>query len=145
MNLSKLRIQQIRFKWIDRVKSRRLWLRWLRIFLQCQETWIWSLGQEDPLENGMQPTSIFLPEESWTVEPGGLKSMGSQRVGHNWATKHNAAQFSRAYCAYLHLSCSRYSTFQIHVWLKILSQAIFLLEYIKVGVFCWISRLCDCW
>ena len=36
-----------------------------------------------------QPTSVFLPRESpWTEEPGGLQSMGSQRVGHNWATKH---------------------------------------------------------
>ena len=35
-----------------------------------------------------QPTPVFLPGESpWTEEPGGLQSMGSQRVGHNWATK----------------------------------------------------------
>ena len=34
-----------------------------------------------------QPTPVFLPKESpWTEEPGGLQSMGSQRVGHNWVT-----------------------------------------------------------
>ena len=32
-----------------------------------------------------QPTPVFLPEKSpWTEEPGGLQSMGSQRVGHDW-------------------------------------------------------------
>ena len=36
-----------------------------------------------------QPTPVFLPGESpWTDKPGGLHSMGSQRVRHNWATKH---------------------------------------------------------
>ena len=36
-----------------------------------------------------QPTPVFLPGESpWTVEPGELQSMGSQRVRHNWATQH---------------------------------------------------------
>ena len=34
------------------------------------------------------PLQVFLPGESpWTEEPGGLKSMGSQRVRHNWVTK----------------------------------------------------------
>ena len=34
-----------------------------------------------------QPTLVFLPGEStWTEEPSGLQSMGSQRVGHDWAT-----------------------------------------------------------
>ena len=39
-----------------------------------------------------QPTPEFLPGESaWTEEPGGLQSMGLQRVGHRWATKHKQA------------------------------------------------------
>ena len=43
------------------------------------ETWVRSLGWEDPLEKGMQPTPVFLPGESpWTEEPGGLQSMGLQ-------------------------------------------------------------------
>ena len=56
-----------------------------------QETWVRSLGWEDPLEEDMQPTPVFLPGESpWTEEPGGLQSTGLKRVGHDWATKHSA-------------------------------------------------------
>ena len=48
------------------------------------ETWVLSLGWEDPLKEGWQPTPIFLPGESpWTEEPGGLHFMGSQTVRHN--------------------------------------------------------------
>ena len=55
--------------------------------LAMQETWIWSLGQEDPLEEGMAiHSSILAWRIPWTEEPGGLQSMESQRVGHNWAT-----------------------------------------------------------
>ena len=43
-----------------------------------------SLGQEDSLEEGMQPIPVFLPGESpWTEEPGRLKPTGLQRVGHD--------------------------------------------------------------
>ena len=53
------------------------------------ETWVQSLGWEDPLEEGMAPYSIFLPRESpWTEEPGGPQSMGSQRVRQDEATKY---------------------------------------------------------
>ena len=52
-----------------------------------QETQVRSLGQKDPLEKGMATnSSIFAWRIPWTEEPGGLQSMGSQRVGHNWAT-----------------------------------------------------------
>ena len=58
-----------------------------------RETWVRSLVWEDPLEEGMQPTSVFLPRESpWTEEPGRLQSMGLQRVGPDWATKNSTAQ-----------------------------------------------------
>ena len=51
------------------------------------ETWIWSLVWEDPLENGMAAhSSIFAWRIPWTESPGRLQSMGSQRVGHDWAT-----------------------------------------------------------
>ena len=51
-----------------------------------QETQVWSLGQEDPLEKGMAiHSSILAWRVPWTEEPGGLQSMGSQRVGHDWA------------------------------------------------------------
>ena len=51
-----------------------------------QETRVPSLGQEDPLEKGMAThSSIFAWRISWTEEPGRLQSMGSERVGHDWA------------------------------------------------------------
>ena len=52
-----------------------------------QETWVWSLAWEDPLEKGMATHSgIVAWRIPWTEEPGGLQSMGSQKVRHNWAT-----------------------------------------------------------
>ena len=52
-----------------------------------QETWVQSLGQEDPLEKEMATHSSSLAWKiPWTEEPGRLQSMGSQRVGHDWAT-----------------------------------------------------------
>ena len=58
-----------------------------------QETlgkWVQSLGQEDPLEEGTATHfSILAWRIPWTEEPGGLRSMGSQRVG-NWTTAANA-------------------------------------------------------
>ena len=50
-----------------------------------QETWVRSLGQEDPLEKEMAThSSIVAWKISWTKESGGLQYMGLQRVGHNW-------------------------------------------------------------
>ena len=49
------------------------------------ETWVPSLGQEDPLEKGMTTQSSILAwGVLWTEEPGERESMGSQRVGHDW-------------------------------------------------------------
>ena len=45
-----------------------------------QETWVQSLGWEDPLEKGMATPSNILV---WTEESGGLQSVGSQRVGRD--------------------------------------------------------------
>ena len=48
---------------------------------EMQETWVGSLGEEDPLEEEMATHSRILAWEiPWTEEPGGLQSMGSQRV-----------------------------------------------------------------
>ena len=48
------------------------------------ETWVQSLGQEDPLEEGMATHSRILAWRiAWTEEPEGLQSTGSQRAGHN--------------------------------------------------------------
>ena len=54
--------------------------------------WIWSLGQKDPLEEEMAAHSSIL---AWKIPwgaTGGLQSMRSQRVGHNWATEQSTAQ-----------------------------------------------------
>ena len=53
----------------------------------ARETQVWSLGQEDPLEKEMAThSSILAWRIPWIEEPGGLQSMGSQRVGHDWVT-----------------------------------------------------------
>ena len=47
-----------------------------------QETWVLSLGWEDPLEKGVAThSSIIAWKNSWTEEPGELQSKGPQRVG----------------------------------------------------------------
>ena len=49
-----------------------------------RETWVQSLGREDPLEKEMAThSSILAWEIQWTEEPGKLQSMGPQRVGHD--------------------------------------------------------------
>ena len=49
-----------------------------------QETWVRSLGWEDPLEKGMATHSSTLAWKiPWTEKPGRLQSIGSQRVRHN--------------------------------------------------------------
>ena len=61
-----------------------------------QETWVRSLGWEDPLEKEMATHSSVLAWRSpWTEEPGRLQSRGSQRVRHDWATRYSTAQTSR--------------------------------------------------
>ena len=53
-----------------------------------QETQVWSLGQEDPLEEETaNHSSILAWEIPWTEEPDGLQSIGSQRVWHDLVTK----------------------------------------------------------
>ena len=52
-----------------------------------RETRVQSLGREDLLEEEMETySSILAWKIPWTVEPGRLQSMGSQKVGHGWAT-----------------------------------------------------------
>ena len=73
-----------------------LWVSLVRASLVAQrlkhppamwETWVRSLGWEDSLEKGMATHSTILAWRiPWTEEPGGLQSVGSQRVGHDWAT-----------------------------------------------------------
>ena len=62
-------------------------VQWSRIHLplqETQETLVPSLGQEDPLEKGMETHSHILAWKiPWTEEPDGPQSMESQRVGHD--------------------------------------------------------------
>ena len=59
------------------------WLSGKESACQCRR-WVQSLGREDPLEEETAPhSSILAWETPWTEEPGGLQSVGSQRVRHN--------------------------------------------------------------
>ena len=56
----------------------------LKHLLGMRETWVGSLGLEDPLEKAMAPHSSTLAWKiPWMEEPGGLQFMGSLGVGHN--------------------------------------------------------------
>ena len=55
-----------------------------------QEAQIQSLDLEDPLEKGMAThSSILAWRIPWTKEPGGLQSLESWRVGHDWVTNNS--------------------------------------------------------
>ena len=57
---------------------------WVKNLPAVQETWVRSLGQEDPLEKETAThSSILAWRIPWTEKLGGLQSMGSQRVGHD--------------------------------------------------------------
>ena len=56
---------------------------------ELQETQVRSLGPEGPMEEETAThSSILAWKISWTEEPGQLQTIGSQRVGHDWATKY---------------------------------------------------------
>ena len=57
-----------------------------RLLAMC-ETQVWLVGRDDPLEKEMATHSRTLTRKiPWIEEPVRLQSMGSQRIGHNWAT-----------------------------------------------------------
>ena len=65
----------------------------IKSLLAMWETQVWSLSEEDSWEKKMAThSSIFAWRIPQTEEPGGLQSMGSRRVGHNWVT--NTSIFS---------------------------------------------------
>ena len=70
-----------------------------------QETWVQSLGQEDPLEEEMASHSSTLAWQiPWMEEPGGLQSTGSQRVGQNLATNTFTSFISKVACVYCRMT-----------------------------------------
>ena len=76
---------------------------------RCTETWVWSLGWEDPLEEGIATLSSILTWRiPWTEEPGGLQSMGLQRVRHDWSdSTHTLLNVSTSGCFSFFLSVTR--------------------------------------
>ena len=73
-----------------------LWLN--TILLNLYTTFVGKI----PWRRAWQPTQVFLPGESPWTEPGGLQSIGLQRVGHDWVTKHIIEQVSgfSKYCQF---------------------------------------------
>ena len=71
-----------------------------------REIRIWSLGWEDPLEKEMAiHSSTVAWKIPWTEEPGRLQSMGSQRVGHDWATSRSgSSRIQRSYSSQTHMN-----------------------------------------
>ena len=69
-----------------------LWIRVWAIFVfacKCVEMQVWSLCWKGSLEEGMEThSSVLAWRIPWTEEPGGVQSMGSQRVGHDWVCAH---------------------------------------------------------
>ena len=81
-----------------------------------QETWVWSLGLEDSLEKEMAThSSILAWRIPWTEGPGGLQSMGLQRVGHDWATNTYTCTFTVLF---------------LDFWDRILDHWLYLLTYL---------------
>ena len=65
------------------------WVKNLPAMQEIKGSQVQSLGWEDPLQEGMAThSSILAWRIPWTEEPGGLRSMGSQRIGHKSVTKH---------------------------------------------------------
>ena len=75
-----------------------------------QETWVSSMGQEDPLEKEMATCSGILAwRNPWTEKPDGLQSMGSQRVRHDWATNthtHTHTHTHRSKQSHVYYDCN---------------------------------------
>ena len=108
------------------------------------ETWVWSLGLEDPLEKEMATHSSTLAWRiPWREEPGRLQSMGSQRVGHDWATSLSlsckwllwclvwVASFSQCFPKYTHNCVDNFGEYLIMKWLS----------YVKILRNCQFSRV----
>ena len=77
--------QRVRHYWATELNWTELVAQLIKNLLAMQETQILSLSQEDPLEKGMATySSILAWKNPWTEEPGGIQSMGSWRVGHDW-------------------------------------------------------------
>ena len=74
-----------------------------------------SVGQGDPLEEGMVThSSILAWRIPWREEPGGLESMGSQRIGHDRATWH--AQHTVSTTPHKGKKVTKFASHRSHKW-----------------------------
>ena len=98
-----------------------------------REMRVWSLGQEDPLEKIMAThSSILAWEIPWTEEPGGVQSMESQRVMHDWVTNTYTNSFKvRKHCTYV--SDNHLAYFELNVVEELFSQC-FLISLVCLGL-----------
>ena len=67
---------------------------------------VWTLGWEDPLEKEMETHSTVLSWKiPWTEAPGGLQSLGSRRVRHDWEFMQMTLVVGLSYMAFIMLKC----------------------------------------
>ena len=92
---------------------------WWRIHLPMQETWVWSLGEADPLKEEMATqTSILACKIPWTEEPGGLQCIVWQRAGNDWTTEHACRELP---CLF-HLVKAQGEDVHLWAWSKLLAD-----------------------
>ena len=99
-----------------------------------RKTWVWALGREVPLEKEMAiHSSILAWKIPWMEEPGRLQSMGSQRVGHDWATSLHLIEvipeWSSGFPYFLQLQ-SEFGSKDFMIWATVSSRS----------CFCWLYR-----
>ena len=106
-----------------------------------QETWVRSLGWEDPLEKEMAIHSRTIAWKiPWTEEPGGLQSMGSQRVEHDWVSltdkhdKYNRVYFLRKFNKLAPIPYTLSAMWPCHFSIKNWSMFLFLFLFLKASV-----------
>ena len=80
-----------------------------------RETWVRFLGREDPLEKEMAIHSNTLAwKVPWMAEPDRIQFMGSQRVGHDWATSLHFRIFVFFCCCSFYISTAMFSFIDTH-------------------------------
>ena len=106
--------------------AREMWVQGLALVAQTVEnlpamweTWVRPLGRVDPWEKGMAPhSSILTWSIPWTEEPGGLQSIGSHRVRHDWlsmARQWEVRGLGQGHAAGRHLDRTRTGVFWLHL------------------------------
>ena len=100
-----------------------------------QETWIWSLGQEDPLEEETATHSSTLGWRiPWTKEPGQLQPIGLQRVGHNWIGKYTPPT-TLLNSPVSRFSCRNHQNFYINEYVVYKERQLYLIPSLMLFIF----------